>query len=332
MIEIGTNFSYKGPRFLDERHGLAGSKNDLRDWSIPIPEGFEVFLNDVNSDEGPAWYTYSSSNEYDEFTGKFKKRIDETWVDNAIRIKTNLINDRIDNLQWQVNDLQYEPDFTLNVTPCYSYNSIIIVPDLTPDGNVMIAPAESPQIIPIIRWTLKNYNSNINISNISEMSVNDISVEPITSEWVGSYTINSTREYTLTVTYNNQTFTHTFRYIFSPYDWTRYFGVYRNQTINSINDLIVRDMVSGWGNTEEVISFEGSVNCLIGGSDPSYPYYIIPVSAFVGRTLNVYVGGLRTTDYEIQNLSIDGVSYKAIRTGYIQTGVLQMKYELRADR
>ena len=50
-IKLGTNFDLKSKQFLDSRQGLPNSKDDLRDWSTPVPPGFEVCLNEI-------WYYY----------------------------------------------------------------------------------------------------------------------------------------------------------------------------------------------------------------------------------------------------------------------------------
>lgn len=50
---IGTNFSLKAKEFLDKRQGDALTEKDLKDWSIPVPEGFEVCI-------GTSWYYYKS--------------------------------------------------------------------------------------------------------------------------------------------------------------------------------------------------------------------------------------------------------------------------------
>lgn len=51
MLKLGTNYEYGSRRFLDSRQGAAESKEDLKNWTIPVPVGFQVCLNDV-------WYYY----------------------------------------------------------------------------------------------------------------------------------------------------------------------------------------------------------------------------------------------------------------------------------
>lgn len=67
-IQIGAGFRYHAKYYLDERQGIARTKLDLKEWTVPVPEGFEVYLMETG-----LWYTYSSTND-DQETGKFKPR------------------------------------------------------------------------------------------------------------------------------------------------------------------------------------------------------------------------------------------------------------------
>ena len=49
--KIGQNFSYLGRNFLDNRQGIPKTEGDLKNWSYPVPVGFEVCL-------GTTWYYY----------------------------------------------------------------------------------------------------------------------------------------------------------------------------------------------------------------------------------------------------------------------------------
>lgn len=64
---IGTNFALEGKEFLDQRQGLAGTKEDLKNWSIVVPEGFELCL-------GGSWYYYDSTVDLPD-TGHWVQRI-----------------------------------------------------------------------------------------------------------------------------------------------------------------------------------------------------------------------------------------------------------------
>lgn len=92
-IIIGSNFSYNGFLFLDERQGLPKTESDLKNWNTSIPEGFEVYLPSDGE-----WYVFKS--EYnDPNTGHFRKR------NQSNQDEINNIKDKIDNLEINVDNL-----------------------------------------------------------------------------------------------------------------------------------------------------------------------------------------------------------------------------------
>lgn len=100
---IGTNFSYKAEDFLDERQGSAKTKDDLKNWSIPVPEGFEVCLDST-------WYYYSSKITLQD-TGHWIPKIvkelsDETDPNQAASISVvKSVSSNIDSIKSSVQDL-----------------------------------------------------------------------------------------------------------------------------------------------------------------------------------------------------------------------------------
>ena len=44
-LKIGTNFNYQGHDFLDYRQGLPKTLEDLRNWDILVPLGFEACVD-----------------------------------------------------------------------------------------------------------------------------------------------------------------------------------------------------------------------------------------------------------------------------------------------
>ena len=85
--QIGTNFNYKGARFLDSRQGVE-SKRDLLNWDfekVPVPLGFELCLSD---DDGEIWYYYDPNVTYPE-TGHWIPRLVGT---NEITAEGSIVN------------------------------------------------------------------------------------------------------------------------------------------------------------------------------------------------------------------------------------------------
>ena len=68
-ISIGTPFLFQGKEYLDSRQGLASTLEDLKNWNISIPDGFEVYVKSEKS-----WYQYRPNEKYYPDSGYFKKR------------------------------------------------------------------------------------------------------------------------------------------------------------------------------------------------------------------------------------------------------------------
>lgn len=106
-ISIGANFSYNGKLFIDDRQGLAKNKSDLKNWSLVIPEGFEIYLES----EGD-WYIYKSTNN-DPETGKFLKR-DKKSDEEIGRIdeEINRIDGEISRIDGRIDDTNSDLEST----------------------------------------------------------------------------------------------------------------------------------------------------------------------------------------------------------------------------
>lgn len=302
MIKIGTNFLYKGPLFLDSRHGIATSKTDLKNWSIPIPEGFEVYLNLEND---PAWYTYNSGTTNQE-TGHFTRRLDQAYVDSKItEVMSNIynINTEINNIWNAINSIDIKPNLTL---------------DVTSNGGRRVLGSS---VVPHIEWTLKNFGTPINIQEVSDVLIDNVSIGKVSS-WTSTTSINQSHTYQLTVIYNDNTLEKDISYTFEAYTWIKYFGTYSGSSLSNISNLNPSTPAAqGWGQGSE--AYEGTLDCTGG----KYPYYVIPTSIYNPDTFKMYIGGFRTTDFEDGSLRIGDTDYTTIRTGYIQSGILQLRYE-----
>ena len=67
--QLITNLSYRGKKYLDARQDSVKTLDNLLTWSIPIPPGFEVFLESEKT-----WYYYHPENTEDPGTGRFRER------------------------------------------------------------------------------------------------------------------------------------------------------------------------------------------------------------------------------------------------------------------
>lgn len=99
-INIGASFSYQGKYFLDDRQNNPKTKNDLKNWTIPVPEGFEIYL--------PAdgeWYVFKSTYNETE-TGHFRKR------NQGNDDKFDEIDNTLDKVQEDIDNLEKKTDTT----------------------------------------------------------------------------------------------------------------------------------------------------------------------------------------------------------------------------
>lgn len=89
-INIGTNIGYQGNDFLDSRSSVE-HLDDLKNYSLLIPEGFEVFCK-----EDGFWYKYNSEIT-DEITGHFIKRANAEYSGSVIEEKDLEIKEKYDD-------------------------------------------------------------------------------------------------------------------------------------------------------------------------------------------------------------------------------------------
>ena len=66
-LKIGTNFNYQGHDFLDYRQGLPKTLEDLRNWDILVPLGFEACVDGE-------WYMWKGEDYVNPETGHWEKR------------------------------------------------------------------------------------------------------------------------------------------------------------------------------------------------------------------------------------------------------------------
>lgn len=291
MINIGTNFEYQGDLFLDGRQGEPQTTDDLLNWSIPIPEGFEVCLNKV-------WYVYDSIATPDPVTGKFHKRIDYEYPGSIIE---NWINYILSLLQQ-------------NPTNPLTFGSFSATPSST------TLEVNSSPINLSLSWTLKKGSQTVTPTNAT-VNGNTTGVDPGFLSYgpvqVNSLTTTGSKSFTVKAWYNDETVsrTHTINY-----KYKKYFGVssLTNPTASEITSTLGSTWAGSW--MMDVTIFDCS-----GGK---YPYYVIPASDYSASTFTMWVNGLVNSDILVQDVTINGAPYKSIRTNNIQTGQLRIRYGL----
>lgn len=332
MIQIGTNIEYNGDQYLDYRQGHATSCDDLLNWNIPIPEGFEVYLNTDNEEE-KGWYYYSETEELSETTGKFHKRatggggsdVDLTDVWNAIC------------------SLMDKPSISVTLskdTPPYQNNE------------------NGATIYPKLKWNISKttpYYGEINDSDITQVLKRGTTVInlPNYSEcksFIDDYDVTSNTTYTISVNYNhmynyqlpgtepdgvnvpvnlNSSSSTSYAFGTTKYKWI---GCSRNPSISHYSDL--QNNATTAANYYQWASWtlgwkmeERNINCDIDGGG-WYIYYIFPTSLLASMSdFIMIVGGLTFTAYdnpprviEIQDPKGYTNTYYVIKTTGIQFG------------
>lgn len=329
MINIGTNFLYKGILFLDDRQGIARSKNDLKEWddtNVPIPVGFEVYLNTEND---PAWYTYKpaqSGGIYNEETGWFERRLDKAYVDSQIEVINNQINTiwhgskdglgGIEEIWAAINNIHFDIPTTYNLDASNT------------GGDYLPGHLIEPRINWSVKKTVWGQSGTTTVPH-NEVDSVTISIDnaaaeevPHASPWTLGHQITedhtATHTYKLTVTYNGESWNNTATYKWKPYDWAKYFGVSSVSPLTDINQLTPNSPISqGWGSGS--IGYEGTVNCSQAGGFPNggYPCYVFPSNLY-SPNLKVIVGGFNMSDFRVTDITIGTKDYKAVTFSIIQ--------------
>ena len=289
MIRIGTNIKYQGEQYLDFRQGVPKTYSDLLNWSIPVPEGFEVYLNTVTNGEEPGWYCYNE--EYDsELTGHFRKREDSSDL-----------SQEIDDIWDAIDDLSPTPTFEALINGSGSKEN-----EIGQSISINIAWGYKPNTIDpsLITQELKENGTTI-ISG--DYNPNNRSYET---------EIFANTTYTITLTYNDGSTTHTSEknVIYRFGTTNRYWGVSSLDNITTYTDLDAGYINGEW--SEDCSLPETPFNC----SGGKYIYYIFPNSLYDPNTFEMWVCGIRMTAFTKSESIINGEEYAIVRTDNIQTG------------
>ena len=274
-INLGANFNYQAEKFLDDRQGLPQTLDDLLNWDILVPLGFEVCVNGE-------WYTYKGEDFWNIETGHWEKRI--TLKDYTL----------------EINKLMAE----------------VFPMTLTVSGSATYEIGES--IIPRISWELRKESATLTADRVT---IDDIEVErPESGVWRPSQPITSNRRYTVKAWVDGATYID---FVDIKFSYKKYWGVIANPT--EFRDPF--GLFSTWADSWRLPTT--TFNC----SGGFYPIYVIPASIYPGELdFQVWVGGLRTTDFTIEqktltNDSGDTSEYMVCTLGHIQTGVLSIMFD-----
>lgn len=332
MIKTGTNYDYNAREFLDRRQGLAKTEEDLKNWAIPVPHGFEICL------PGGTWYYFNPEVNLPK-TGHWIPKLENNISENeepvddehrSVSLKAGKeIKSRIGNMSDQINIIEQKL-FPLQIS------------GLSLNGRGASITAEPGEKFDSLKITWTNLRNGENVDG------------KINSGYVTSPIPGDTGKIGMTYNFYNCSVSP-FVTSSEPrdYNWNIHVEISSGLSASSTVRLSTR-LKKFWGTSEysdlsdrlkkqsDLVSYgiSGSTWGYDGLLDKSrfdctggrYPYILIPGDIYnSGNVLRV--GGFVTTDFTVSDIELSGLygyshRYKMYRLNNIQTG--QMIIELNS--
>lgn len=322
-INIGTNFSYRGQNFLDQRQGLAKTTADLLSWSEIVPEGFEVYCT-----ENGKWYTYKSDYSSSD-TGHFILRIDSELEGSDIQNEVDSIGKDLHHVEDKVFPIEFR-----NITISRGKNIYLV-------GKV---------IIPEISWELWKDDEKIKADEITVLINGQDDSSGVTStleKYVGTSELpNGLTEITIIARYeDSSTVVSGLFYNLIP---KKYVALSSKKIIQSL-DVDAIEYREYWAGATDVKELEKNnfiednyfIDCTGYETDGGvYLHYLVPEEIFPDdiNELSLYVGGTCFSSYTINdvvledpdNIYPEGYLFKDICFDYKQNGLLNLEIKQEA--
>jgi hypothetical protein len=289
-INIGTNFSYKGQQFLDQRQKVA-TKQDLLSWSIAVPEGFEVYCEEDNK-----WYIYDSRNS-SPLTGHYKIRLEKELENSEIQATVDSNTENIANLDKVVFPLHFE-----NVVGAGDYEY------------------KASGVLPFILWDLDKNGEKL----IADRILVDGVESPRKDKYIPSSPITETTTYRIEAYYGSE-----YCYMDAQIRLRMYGYVFVNETIEVTRDWLLSQQptenifikeFTPEDNEDKTYSLNCSGNEVSGGK---YVHLIFPIDfarKIVSGNIEMYVGGMLFSDIQTTggSIFIEGKLYGDLIFSYPQ--------------
>lgn len=300
-IYIGTNFSYQGGLYLDERQGMADTLEDLKNWDILVPEGFEAYCKEQGQ-----WYIWRSKNN-SPTTGKFTLR----YLDGATPVvqekgnsKTSVMSQ--DAVTRELSTVGGDLSELMDEVFKLSFKSF------TGGATQEVGSSVTPRMT----WTIQRKGAEVNPTTATvNGAATGVSADK--KSWTGSGAITTNTTYNLLVNVGTQSISRSAAYTFK---YKKYWGVSTKATLTN-SDILGLSSTWADGRAMGATSF----NCTGG----KYPYYILPASLYPGLVVEI---GLPTTDLNVTDIELTNQSgarhaYKVVRLGELQYGVLSITFK-----
>lgn len=312
-VNIGTNYSFKGKQFLDDRQGIIQRKEELKDWKIPVPEGFEVFV------EGE-WYIYKPNEEPNTVTGQWFPRIiisQEFGNSDTTIVSQSKITERFEQVNGDLSELENRTDDKISLVNEDIFElAAEVFPmtvNITSGGGTYEVGQE---ITPKISWSVVRKGESISPESVT---VNG-ETEGLSDDKL-SYTgteIKENSNYRIHIEHQrlvaDKTVNYTFRY-------KKYWGT---STESSLTNEEILELNQAFSTSRAMSSTK--FDCTGG----KYVYYVLPKEQYPG--LEVWIGGLKNTDFTATDIKLTNASgsehdYVVVSLNNIQTGTIYIEFK-----
>ena len=305
-INVGSNFLYQGRKYLDDRLNKAKSIEDLKNWTIPVPDGFEIFVEN-------SWYEFNSTNPVDPKLGKFKKRseVSQDFGNSTdMSISQATITEKFNNVDSNLNKL-------LGSVFPLEFKTI------SGGGNFEVGSVVNPKI----NWTV-GIKGESELIKPDEAYVNDsisgVSKDKLSYNILGeiiTFSTPGTKTYKIKVLsgYLEKETNVNFNFYYR-----KFFGTSNKPTLQT------SDIIGKINFTDQFLTSHKLNSTQFDCTGGKYPYYIIPKTIYDSSNLEVWVGGLRNTDLIIETIDLQIstgliLQYVTIRLRNIQNGKLTIE-------
>ena len=318
-INVGSNFMYRGEKYLDDRlNGITGI-DDLKNWSIPIPNGFEVFLNDH-------WYTYNSENTFDDTLGYFRIRseiVQDFGDGEEVGISQKKLTEKFSGVDSSINKLMvkvYPLTMTeFSISPKPGNREIgTEISGITASWFINYS-GEDDKLKPTSNTFFKDDipypEENITVGNDNKITWNSGS-EPFKKDSPGTITFK------FMSTYKDENLGGLSSSVSSPVQ--NYSFLYRRfWLVSNKSSLESKDITTSTSSdlSNSYTKSATTFNC----SGGKYPYFVLPTVIVdkPGRAPQFWVGGLENTDITSGTLNLVRnkitIGYTWYRLNNIQT-------------
>ena len=319
-INVGSNFMYRGEKYLDDRlNGITGT-DDLKNWSIPIPNGFEVFFNDH-------WYTYNSENTFDDTLGYFRIRseiVQDFGDGEEVGISQKKLTEKFNGVDSSINKLMVKvypltmTEFSISPKPG-NYEVGTKISNMTATWfinysgeNNKLKPTNSYYFIDDTPYP----GNTITIGNDNKITWNSDPTHIFTKKDPGTYTFK------FTSIYKNENLGGLSSSVSSPVQ--NYSFLYRRFWLVSNKSSLESKDITTSTSSDLSNSYTKSAtifNC----SGGKYPYFVLPTVIVdkPSRAPQFWVGGLENTDITSGTLNLVRnkltIGYTWYRLNNIQT-------------